>query len=357
MADLSLIEPTVVVGAGLLGASVGLVLTQAGVTVHLTDRVDAHAKVAASLGAGTTDAPDPEAVRLVVVATPPNSLAAVVAESLGRYPNAAVTDIGSVKGGHLRALQEQGLDLRRYLGSHPMAGSQYSGPVTARADMFVDRTWAVTPHPEVTQETADRVRALISASGARYLPMDPDDHDRAVAQVSHLPQLVSVLMADHLLGVPTRHMDLAGQGLRDVTRIAGSDPELWEQIIVANADAIRPELYELQRGLAEMIDALDDPRRHIRSLLQRGVNGTAQIPGKHGRPARDYARMVIEIPDTPGALADLFRDISAAGINVEDIGITHDQVRRVGYLEVSVEPHMAEEFLGSMREAGWQIEP
>lgn len=355
MADVRDLDPTVVIGAGLLGASIGAALTRAGVTVHLTDAVVSHARVAATLGAGTTDRPDPAAVRLVVVATPPRSLAAVIGEALDRYPNAAVTDVGSVKGRVLRQLEATGRDLSHYLGSHPMAGSQHSGPVTASPDLFVDRTWAVTPHRQVSETTAERVRALIEACGARYIAFTPQEHDRAVAQVSHLPQLVSVLMADHLLGIPSSHLALAGQGLRDVTRIAGSDPDLWEQIIAGNVEALRPELEDLQNRLGELIAALDDPTHKVRPLLQRGVNGTRQIPGKHGAPVIDYARLVIEIPDTPGALAQLFRDIADAGVNIEDIDIQHDLVRQVGYLEVAVEPGHVREVSEAMRAAGWRL--
>lgn len=355
MADVRDLDPTVVIGAGLLGASIGAALTRAGVTVHLTDAVVSHARVAATLGAGTTDRPDPAAVRLVVVATPPRSLAAVIGEALDRYPNAAVTDVGSVKGRVLRQLEATGRDLSHYLGSHPMAGSQHSGPVTASPDLFVDRTWAVTPHRQVSETTAERVRALIEACGARYIAFTPQEHDRAVAQVSHLPQLVSVLMADHLLGIPSSHLALAGQGLRDVTRIAGSDPDLWEQIIAGNVEALRPELEDLQNRLGELIAALDDPTHKVRPLLQRGVNGTRQIPGKHGAPVIEYARLVIEIPDTPGALAQLFRDIADAGVNIEDIDIQHDLVRQVGYLEVAVEPGHVREVSEAMRAAGWRL--
>lgn len=353
--DVRDLDPTVVIGAGLLGASIGAALTRAGVTVHLTDAVLSHALVAASLGAGTTDRPDPAAVRLVVVATPPRSLAAVVGEALDRYPNAVITDVGSVKGRVLRQLQATGRDLSRYLGSHPMAGSQHSGPTSARADLFVDRTWVVTPHRQVTEATADRIRTLIEACGARYTAFTPEDHDRAVAQVSHLPQLVSVLMADHLLGIPSGHLELAGQGLRDVTRIAASDPDLWEQIIAGNVDALRPELEDVRAKLDELIAALDDPAHKVRAFLQRGVHGTRQIPGKHGAPPMDYAKVVIEIPDAPGALAQLFRDIADAGANVEDVAIQHDLVRQVGYLAVSVEPGHARELAESMRAAGWRI--
>ncbi len=353
--DPVLLDPTVVIGTGLLGASVGAALTRAGIEVHLSDAVVHHARVAATLGAGTTAPVDPGTVRLVVVATPPRTLAGIIGRALDRYPRAVVTDVGSVKGSVLRELRGGGRDLSRYLGSHPMAGSQHSGPAAASADLFVDRTWAITPHEHVAEGTAATVRALIEVCGARPVVLQPDDHDAAVAQVSHLPHLMSVLMADHLVDLPARHLDLAGQGLRDVTRIAGSDPDLWDQIIDANTAALRPELEAVHERLGALIVALETGEDDVRPFLERGRSGTRRIPGKHGAPATEYARLVIEIPDARGALARLFQDIAGAGVNIEDIAIQHDPARQVGYLEVAVDPDRAVEVAEAMKDAGWRL--
>ncbi|MGJ3509660.1 prephenate dehydrogenase [Enemella sp. A6] len=350
--------PVVVIGTGLLGASVGAALTEFGERVQLRDRIVSHARVAATLGAGSL-VPIPEGeVKLVVVAVPPTALASVVAEALLEYPSAVVTDVGSVKGTVLRQLAEHfgDVSLTRYVGCHPMAGSHLSGPVTARPDLFVDRTWAITPHREATPEALDTVHRLGEACGGRVIFLDPDDHDAAVARISHLPHLMSVLMADHLLDVPREHLWLAGQGVRDVTRIAGSDPVLWEQIITTNARALRPELEGVRERLNEVIEALDNPPSdRVRSVLEGARAGTRRIPGKHGAPLVDYAQVVVEIPDSPGALAKLFTDISQAGVNIEDVSIEHDPVRRVGSLSVAVDPERRGELERLMREAGWFV--
>jgi len=348
------LSPALVVGTGLVGASVALALTRAGVTVHLSDRTSSHARVAASLGGGSTSRPDPDGVRLVVVAVPPDALAAVVEESLAAYPHATVTDVGSVKGTVLAALRARGLDLARYVGSHPMAGSQKLGPLTASADLFIDRTWVVTPHDTSAGHAVLDVQELARLCGARRVTMGAAHHDEAVAQVSHLPHLVSALMAATLTRVPTEHLRLAGQGVRDVTRIAGSDPELWRQIISANRAAVRLELAALQEDLATMMDALDDPDR-IAGLLERGREGTRALPGKHGLAAVDYAQVVVEIPDEPGSLARLFRDIEAAGVNIEDLSIDHDADREIGYLSVQVSPSRAGDLRTAMTDAGWTL--
>jgi prephenate dehydrogenase len=343
-----------IIGTGLVGASVGCALTKAGVSVHLRDVVPSHAQVAASRGAGVTDEPDPAQLRLVVVAVPPDELAEVVERSLADYPNATVTDVGSVKGTVLARLRASGADLSRYVGSHPMAGSQLSGPLSAKAELFIDRTWVVTPHDTAAAPAVLAVNELVRLCGGRLVTMGAAHHDEAVAQVSHLPQLVSALMAGSLTQVPVEHLRLAGQGLRDVTRIAGSDPELWQQIIGANKAAVAKELTSLAADLQALVASFDDSAA-LAEFLRRGLAGRQALPGKHGMAATSFARVVVEIPDTPGALARLFAEIEGAGVNVEDLAIDHDINREVGYLSVQVDPKRAEDLGKAMASAGWTL--
>ncbi|MBK8462896.1 MAG: prephenate dehydrogenase [Nigerium sp.] len=355
MIDVSL-SPALVIGTGLVGASVALALRDADVEVHLADRRRSHAVVAASLGAGSIEPIDPGVCRLVVVAVPPNALADVIAEALERYPHATVTDVGSVKGVPLAALRTRGLDLARYCGSHPMAGSQKAGPLTASGSLFVDRTWVITPHDTSAAQSVLVVRKLAELCGARLITMGAQHHDEAVGQVSHVPQLMSALVAGGLLDLPAEHLKLAGQGVRDVTRIAAGDPKLWRQIIAANWQALRIELKEIHTDLGRLIDVLDDPDA-VEAFLDRGRRGTRVLPGKQGGRPVDWAHVVVEIPDTPGSLARLFADIEAAGVNVEDITIEHDAERRAGWLGVDVSEEAAEPLADAMIAAGWNVRP
>lgn len=350
------LSPALVVGTGLVGASVAQALTAAGVEVHLADARPTHAVVAASRGAGTIEPLDPEACRLVVVAVPPGELAAVIADALARYPNATVTDVGSVKGVVLASLRARGIDLARYCGSHPMAGSQKAGPLTARPDLFVDRTWVITPHDTASAQAVLTVQGLAELCGGRLVTMAAQHHDEAVGQVSHVPQLVSALVGGGLLDLPSEHLRLAGQGLRDVTRIAGSDPRLWQQIIAANWRAVRGELEELHASLGELIAVLDDPDA-VQAFLERGRQGVRALPGKHGSSPAAWVQVVVEIPDAPGALARLFTDIENTGVNVEDVTIDHDLERRVGWLAVHVEPASANRLANALTGAGWSLRP
>lgn len=347
------LSPALIIGTGLLGTSVAHALTRAGVKVHLSDKSGSHAKVASSLGAGTTDAPDAAAVRLVVVAVPPKALAKVIAKALDSYPNATVTDVGSVKGTVLASLRRSEVDLGRYVGSHPMAGSQRNGPLTASANLFADRTWVVTPHDTSEAHAVLDVQHLAELCGARMVSMAAAHHDEAVAQVSHLPHLVSVLMAERLTKIPPEHLTLAGQGVRDVTRIAGSDPDLWLQIITANTKAVRRELKALQSDLGRLLEAIEADE--LADWLELGRAGVNALPGKHGLSRQAWAEVVVGIPDTPGALAGLFADIEAAGVNVEDLAIDHDPVREVGWLSVQVRSEDVAELVQAMVDGGWQV--
>jgi len=346
-----------VIGTGLIGASVGCALTAAGYRVHLRDHKISHARVAASLGAGVIDAPRTADVGLVVVAVPPAAIPDVVGHALGTYPAATVTDVGSVKAGVLHSLWERDIPLERYVGSHPMAGSHHSGPITARPDLFRDRIWVITPHRRSLPAAIRQVSRLVSACGARELVLDVDEHDAAVARVSHLPHLLSVLMAGHLNAVPDEDLVLAGQGLRDVTRVAGSDPLLWEQILSSNSEAVLAELRRVQDNLGALIDAIElvPASDTLRQQLERGMAGAQKIPGKHGMRPVHYSEVVVEIPDEPGSLGRLFADVGAAGVNVEDISIEHDQVRQVGYLALSVTPDRADELTALMVKCGWHV--
>ncbi|WP_199538878.1 prephenate dehydrogenase [Desertihabitans brevis] len=353
-------EPVLVIGAGMVGASVGCALTEAGFTVHLEDAAPAHARVAASLGAGSAEPVDPATVGLVVVAVPPRPLAGVVAAALRRFPTARVTDVGSVKSRPLQELQAAGVDLARYVGSHPMAGSHRAGPVAADPFLFLDRTWVLCEHPDAAPETVRAVEALVRACRARLVRMDPHEHDAAVARVSHLPHLVAGLVAGSLTEVPLEQLALAGQGVRDVTRIAGGDPRLWEQIITMNADVLAGELAALQHRFDRLRTALDEAgdgeAGSLAAWLEEGRAGTRRIPGKHGGAHVEWARLVVEIPDAPNALGRLFTDIGDAGLNVEDITIEHDPTRRVGYLSLDVEAEVRPTVVALLTEAGWTVE-
>jgi len=351
-----MIGPTYIVGSGLIGASIGQCLTAHGEEVFLADADHSHAVVAASRGAGVVAQPRPESVKLVIVATPPDVVAGIVLDALRRYPAATVTDVTSVKT-RIEAAVLAGADAdqaRRYVGSHPMAGSQHAGPLTASPELFLDRTWVLVRRADIDPAAWQRVRDLVALCQAREVDLDAAAHDRAVAAVSHLPQLMASLTAARLLDDLPADLTLAGQGVRDVTRIAASDVTMWRQIVAANTEAVRAQLRAVQDDLGRLLDHLDDPAA-VEDLLSRGRAGAAALPGKHGRAASELVPVVVQIPDTPGALARLFADIDRLGVNVEDLSIEHDPVREAGFLAVSVTPERAEPLATALHDAGWLV--
>ena len=342
--------PVLIIGAGLLGTSIGLALSGHGISVRLRDHNPEHVRTASGLGAGVADQGglDPQ---LVVVAVPPEHLGVTIQAALEEFPFAVVTDIGSVKSEPLRHLSS---GLERYVGSHPMAGSERSGPLAASAALFDGRPWAITPHAASTQAAVASVVALARLCRATEILTTPLEHDRAVATISHVPYVVAVLMAGHLTDAPPEHLALAGQGVRDVTRVAASDPMLWQQILRLNADAVLEPLRALQDDLSELVGAISgsEPERLL-DVLARGVSGTEAIPGKHGGPGRPLRSVFVSVPDHPGELARLFVDAGTSEVNIEDVHIDHDPGRPMGLVELVVAEERAEHLLVSLESRGW----
>ena len=349
-------EPVLVVGCGLLGTSLGLALRAQGVEVWLDDLNPEHLRTATQLGAGVPVA-DVAGAGIVVVAVPPDHLGSTVVDAL-RTTAGFVTDVGSVKSAPLEIVSASvGIDgLRRYVGSHPMAGSERSGPLAAAATLFDGRPWAVTPHPTSSPEAVAAVTALVEACGAQPFTFSPEAHDEAVARTSHVPHVMAALVAGRLASAPSDHLALSGQGVRDVTRIAAGDPALWEQILTANRSAVTGLLREVREDLDRMLAALDgDARPDVSSLLASGVAGTAAIPGKHGGPAVATTSVYVALPDHPGELGRLFGDVGTSEVNIEDVRIDHDPGRPVGQVELVVAESSARVLIEALAELGWSV--
>jgi prephenate dehydrogenase len=346
--------PVLVVGAGLLGTSVGLALRDRGVDVLLADVVEENVRTASGLGAGRP-VPVGAEPQLVVVAVPPDHLASAIASALAGT-RAVVTDVGSVKGAPLAAVagRVEPAALARYVGGHPMAGSERSGPLAASSVLFDGRPWAIAPHATSSPDAVALVTALAEACGATPFTFTPEEHDEAVARTSHLPHVLAALVAGRLVDAPRQHLALSGQGVRDVTRIAAGDPRLWEQILTANTSALTTLLREVRDELDGVLDALESGSRPaLNAVLDRGVAGTSVIPGKHGGPVVAETGVFVVVPDHPGELARLFSDVGDIGVNVEDVRIDHDPGRPVGLVELTVASDRAEHLVDALAARGW----
>lgn len=286
-----------VVGAGLVGTSIGLALQMRRVRVSLTDRRPAVTRRAAERGAGTAGLPA-AAPDLVVAAVPVEAVSSALIPLTRRYPNAVFTDVASTKAPLLRDIETVPALGERFVGGHPMAGSERSGPAAARADLFVGRSWAITPLPSTSPVALGRTLELARLCGAVPVVVGPAEHDDAVAVVSHLPHLLAASAAAQLTTANDVALQLAGQGVRDVTRVAGSDPVLWEGIVRSNAGPLAAVLRAVLDDLGRVADALSalsgggdtaeaerialpaEPHDVLFEFLSRGRQGRQRLPDR-----------------------------------------------------------------------------
>jgi prephenate dehydrogenase len=355
-----------VIGTGLIGTSIALALSRRGVDVYLADHDESAARTAASLGAGQLGMPSGP-VDLAVIAVPPAYTAAVLADAQRRNLALAYTDVASVKAGPQHAAAAHGVDAGTYIGGHPLAGLERSGPLAARVDLFDGRPWVLTPTAATARSALNRALELISLCGAVPVVMDAAEHDHAVALISHTPHVVSAIMAARLEHAAEDAARIAGPGVRDVTRIAAGDPGLWVDILTVNATAVADVLDEYSADMAKVVAALrslaaEDPekrsvgRADLLEVLRRGNAGQSRIPGKHGAPRAVYAAVAVVISDAPGELARLFAAAGAAGVNIEDLRIEHSPGQAVGLVTLQVAPDSADSLAVRLAERGWNVQ-
>ncbi|MFC7328404.1 prephenate dehydrogenase [Marinactinospora rubrisoli] len=360
-------ERAVVVGAGLIGTSIALALREHGVEVALADRDPAVVRLAEDLGAGTALSPEGPVrpADIAVIAAPPQAIPAVLRSAQNRGLAHVYTDAASVKHSVVTEAARLGCDLATFVPGHPMGGSEKQGPSAARADLFLGRSWALCPTGKADAGAVAVVTELARLCGADPITLDAEEHDRAVALVSHAPHVAAAAVAARLLGGDARALALAGQGVRDVTRIAGGDPDLWVEILRHNARPVADVLAGVAHDLAGTAAALrtdgtrpEDMTGPLRDLLARGREGRDRIPGKHGGARTpEYAVLPVVIPDEPGALARLFAAAEDAGVNIEDVRIDHSPGLPVGVAQLSVRPDSLQQLSRALAAGGWSVHP
>jgi prephenate dehydrogenase len=258
-----------VIGTGLIGTSVALALRDRGVEVRLADHSPDAVRQAAELGAGVPLTDQDQPADLVVIAVPPLYVAEVLYNAQRRELGACYTDVASVKAPVIAAAERRGCDFAAFVPSHPMAGSERKGPATARADLFAGHAWALCPTSATSAAAVEVVTSAARLTGAVTYELDAEAHDRAAAVISHLPHLVSSVLAGRLAGVDPATLRLAGRGLLDVTRVAAGDVRLWTDILTHNA-----------KPVAELVDSLADDLKVVsEELRQVAANGGASADG------------------------------------------------------------------------------
>ena len=351
----SVVERLAIVGTGLIGASVGLAARRAG-----TQRVtgwdpDGRALAVAAERGALSDAcasleDAVEGAELAVVAAPVATLVAEVAATLAASPEACtVTDVGSTKGGVSSAVA----DRVRFIGGHPVCGSEARGPEHASAELFQGATWFLTPFAETAPARYRLVHGFVASLGAVPVAVDPHAHDRLLALTSHLPHAIANLLLNQIGSTRVdghEALAAAGGSLRDMTRVAGANPRIWVDIFLDNADSLRAALAEHRRRVEELERALEgrDPGYLARWIGEAAVNRRRLLEQAYP-DAGALHRLQVHVPDRPGVLSGITQALGAEKINIEDFDLTHMTPERGGTLEILVsgesQAHRAAELL------------
>jgi len=341
-----------VVGAGLIGTSIALGLASRGVSVELHDEDQKALDLAKDLLAPHVKVGVPD---LVIVATPPKTILNVLKKEFGSNSQATFIDVGSVKNNLVLEVETLTELAARFVGSHPMAGREVAGPSSAQADLFQGRAWILTPTSITEESSIDLAKELVEALGATAYIMGAPAHDSLLARISHLPQITSTALAGAIEQLGD-NLNLSGQGLRDMTRIANSDGELWSEILLENQNEVLKAINEYQQIIANLKDALESrDESALKNLFINGNKGRAKVSGKHGSKPRNYSHLMIVIKDEPGALSQLFEQCAAINANIEDLSIEHSPGQLTGLITLAFSPDDALRVQDHLLSHDWKV--
>jgi prephenate dehydrogenase len=320
-----------VVGTGLVGGSIGMALRRLGWHVTGTDIDVTRAEAARAAGALDTVGED-HAAEITFVATPVGSVVEAARAAL-KGPG-VVTDVGSVK-----APVVTGVDDPRFVGGHPMAGSEQDGLDGAAAELFEGATWVLTPTLDTDPEAYTTVRSVVRSLGADVVSLPPDRHDSLVALVSHVPHLAAATLMGLAADGAREHaavLRLAAGGFRDMTRVAAGSPGIWLDICAENRPAIVDGLDRLMAALGTMRECVaGDDREGLLAALERSREARVNLPARVDRPS-ELAEVRVPVPDRPGVAAEVTTLLAELDVNIEDLEIVHSPEGTGGVLLLMV---------------------
>ncbi len=343
-----------VIGLGLIGGSVAMALSQRDWAVTGSDGDPVVVALARERELIDTTEPAPD-TELVVVATPASAVAAAARDVLRALPgpDVMVTDVAGVKSSIVASVSD-----RRFVGGHPMAGSEQRGIAGARADMFAGCTWVLTPTRDTAPELYSRLHGVLRDLGANVLALDAADHDRLVALASHVPHLLASALMNEAADVAEQDavlLQLAAGGFRDMTRIAAGDPGIWPDILFENRDAVLAALGSLQRRLGDLERTVgDSDEAGLRDALRRASTARRQLPGRALR-ADELTYLRVPVSDRPGELAGITTAASELGVNIYDLEIAHGIEGVRGTLLLAVEAERADLLAADLRSRGFTV--
>jgi prephenate dehydrogenase len=349
-----MIQSIRVVGAGLIGTSIGLKMKSLGWKVEIIDTDTNSMKLAQDL-VKSEKLSEPE---LIVIAVSVDANAKVVIEQINTNPNSIICDLASVKSDLLLQVDKLSAHPENFVSLHPMAGREVNGAENSRADLFEGRAWIGISDSLKNKKNNEIIESFVSGCGGVLYWLTSKEHDETVALLSHLPQILSSLLASKLNDVDPNKLNLAGQGLRDVTRLAASDAKLWAQILTSNKDSIHPLLEDFIASLTKLQDSLNSTNQdQVAAILNRGITGKARIPGKHGAKNRDYSFLPIVIDDKPGQLASIFNECAKVDVNIEDLSIEHSPGQETGLITLSLSAQDCEKLSEHLISKGFRVHP
>jgi prephenate dehydrogenase len=340
----------VIVGTGLIGGSIGMRLRREGWYVTGRDRDPARAQRALELGALDAVGDDPDAT-ITFVATPVRAVAEEARKALAAGPG-LVTDVGGVKASIVDAVDDP-----RFVGGHPMAGSEQDGVDGATPDLFQGATWVLTPTDGTDAEAYAQVRQIVGTLGAETVALPPDRHDELVAVVSHVPHLTAATLMRLADARSVEHralLRLAAGGFRDMTRVASGHPGIWPDICNDNRTAIvevLDQLIEALRDMREVVAAGD--RDALLAALEQARAARVNLPARF-RTAADLSEVRVPVPDRPGAVADVAILAADLDVNIVDLEIAHSTEGPQGVLVMLIETGAAEEFRRALVGRGYR---
>jgi prephenate dehydrogenase len=321
-----------IVGTGLLGTSVALAAKRAGVAHVRGWDTDPAALRAAAVERSSSLAEAVAGSELVVVAVPVGALVETVRDVLAVAPQATVTDVGSTK----RALTA--IEDPRFVAGHPVAGGATSGPGRASADLFDGAVWFLAPSPVADAGRVDDLERFVGVLGARAVRIDPSAHDRMLAATSHLPHVLANLLMRAAAAAGEDALGYAAPSLREMTRVAGANADVWTDIFVANGDLVASALGTLADELTDVERALEDRDRDFlrRWIEDAAAARTRMLEYAYRTEAKQLNRIRVRVPDKPGVLARITQTLGAAGINIEDFELRHVSPEYGGVLVILV---------------------
>jgi prephenate dehydrogenase len=339
-----------VLGTGLIGGSIGLALRKRGVHVAGSDADEARIRRALDLGALDEVGLDP-AADVTFVAVPVSAIPGEVARALASTTG-LVTDVGSVK-----ASITDIVDSPRFVGGHPMAGSEQEGVEGADADLFEGAVWVLTPTATTDDEAFASVRSVVSSFGADVVALAPERHDALVAVVSHVPHLTAATLmhlADERAEEHRALLRLAAGGFRDMTRIAAGHPGIWPDICAENRTAIVEMLDRLIAGLGDMRAAVEkSDREALLSVLERAQLARRNLPARVARPDQ-LCEVRVPVQDRAGVLADVTTLAAELDVSIADLEIAHSSEGERGVLILLVPAERSERFQGGLLARGYR---